>query len=77
MSENDFREAGSVDADEARAGEERGPEDLEAPEADAAEQRAEVVDTEEQQSPEAPIEADPADRAEQERLVELGDDEYR
>jgi hypothetical protein len=60
--------------------------DLEAPEADAAEQRVAVVDDESDADDsdagdgaesEVPYEVDPADRAEQQRSVGLGDDEYR
>ena len=60
--------------------------DLEAPEADAAEQVAAVVDDEsdaddiyaDDESPDdVPFEVDPADRADQQRSVGLGDDEYR
>jgi hypothetical protein len=55
--------------------------DLEAPDADAAEQDtpafpdAELDTTDE--AGDTPDEVDPADRAEQQRSVELGDDEYR
>ena len=60
--------------------------DLEAPEADAAEQAAAVVDDEsdaediyagDEPAGEVPYEVDPADRADQQRSVGLGDDEYR
>ena len=58
---------------------------LEAPEADAIEQDAEVVtdDTEDDAGDpdltdtEVPVEVDPADRAEQQRSVGIADDEYR
>jgi hypothetical protein len=55
---------------------------LGAPEPDVAEQHQEAVPAEDE-SPEAeltgrvPLEADPADAAEQSRIVELGEDEYR
>lgn len=52
--------------------------DVEAPEADAAEQHADLAP----QSDESPTGADPdsaneADRAEQARVIELNEDEYR
>lgn len=52
---------------------------IEAPEADAVEQRQLVKVAEDNRWPEqVPFEADPADVAEQERTVDLGDDEdYR
>lgn len=74
MSEQDYRETDAVEEMEETAAAEP---DLEAPEADAAEQRAEVVDTREHPPTAAPIEADEGDRAEQERVVDLGDDEYQ
>jgi hypothetical protein len=59
--------------------------DLEAPEADAADQAAEVVfdeseadvDVDDDGGGETPDEVDPADRADQQRSVDLGDEEYR
>jgi hypothetical protein len=60
--------------------------DLEAPEADAIEQDAEVVpeDTEGDEQgaadpadSEVPLEVDPADRAEQQRSLGVADDDYR
>lgn len=51
--------------------------DLEAPEADASEQRTEVVEGAEKLRPTLPDEVDPADRVEQERDVVLDEDEYR
>jgi hypothetical protein len=58
---------------------------LEAPEADAIEQDAEVVADDPEADPgdadladaEVPVDVDPADLAEQQRSVGLGDDEYR
>ncbi|MGW7296295.1 hypothetical protein ACWGIB_28390 [Streptomyces xiamenensis] len=56
----------------------RGSEDPEAPEADAVEQRLELL-----QRRDSPIagrhhdEVDPADEAEQARVVDPGDEEYR
>lgn len=55
--------------------------DLEAPEADAADQRIELLRHREEPITERPAEpvdeADPADVAEQRRVVDTGDDEYR
>ncbi|MDQ1627247.1 MAG: hypothetical protein QOI54_991 [Actinomycetota bacterium] len=59
--------------------------DIEAPDEDAAEQAAAVdLDLDDELGPQGAtdheqgsIELDPADRAEQEREVPLGDDEYR
>ncbi len=52
--------------------------DIEAPEADAAEQHIEVV-ARERVDPvlDPPTDADPADLADQHRIVELDDDDYR
>lgn len=50
---------------------------LEAPEADAAEQAAEVGPGEHVARRDLPLESDPADAAEQARVVELDEDEYR
>jgi hypothetical protein len=56
----------------------QGPfDDVETPPDDAAEQLTDVVDEEEVHTDAGSDEVDPADRAEQERVVELGDDEYR
>lgn len=57
------------------------PDDLEAPEADAAEQRSEVGGGE-RDDPIAPradsdVDADPADVADQHRVVGLDEDDYR
>jgi hypothetical protein len=55
-----------------------GLDDPEAPEADAAEQRAEVLDDPAGgPSGSTPAEVDPADHAEQQLVVELDEDEYR
>jgi hypothetical protein len=54
--------------------------DTETPEDDAAEQQMEAVDPGEdgdEEFDETPLEADPADAAEQQRAVSPGDDEYR
>ncbi|MBA2769135.1 MAG: hypothetical protein H0U35_08405 [Sporichthyaceae bacterium] len=51
----------------------------EVPDADALEQRrpVSVSDQRDDELAEFPVEADPADRAEQARVVETDDDEYR
>jgi hypothetical protein len=54
--------------------------DIEAPEADVAEQQAEVVPDEPRDSTtpdEVPLDADPADVSEQGREVGYDDDDYR
>jgi hypothetical protein len=56
--------------------------ELEAPAADAAEQRRDAIPVprdsgESAGAPEAPLEADAADSAEQARELSLDDDEYR
>ena len=53
--------------------------DIEAPEADVAEQHTEVMPDEPQDSStaEIPLDADPADVSEQEREVGYDDDDYR
>jgi hypothetical protein len=54
--------------------------DPEVPEDDALEQRLDVVADEDGDEPDPdaqPVEADPADVAEQSRSVDLDDDEYR
>ncbi len=58
------------------------PADVEVPEADAIEQRTDAVPSPEDDPREAPaepdtVEADEADRAEQSRVVDVDDDEYR
>jgi hypothetical protein len=55
---------------------------IERPEADSAEQEQDVVpetdrDEDEDRDRELPLEADPADAAEQGREVDSGEDEYR
>jgi hypothetical protein len=50
--------------------------DIEAPEADAVEQRTPVQAIREHRD-RVPLEVDPADAAEQNRIVELDDDDYR
>jgi hypothetical protein len=50
--------------------------DIEAPEADAVEQRLPVQSSDEHHDS-VPLEVDPADAFEQNRIVELDDDDYR
>lgn len=54
-----------------------GPEDPEAPEADAAEQRRDLVTHGEDEQPFIPFDVNPADAAEQHRVVEYDEDDYR
>ena len=60
---------------------EQEPSDAEVPVEDALEQRAEVFEdsdgSPDASEPDDPGEADPADRAEQGKAVDTGDDEYR
>jgi len=52
--------------------------DLEAPEADAAEQHHDLQERPDRELPEAaPMEADPRDVVEQRRIVEIDEDDYR
>lgn len=51
--------------------------DLEAPEADTAEQHIELLQHRDVPITERPDDADPADAADQRRVVELDEDDYR
>jgi hypothetical protein len=51
--------------------------DLEAPEADAADQHIELLQHRDVPITERPDDADPADAADQRRVVELDEDDYR
>jgi len=51
--------------------------DIEAPEADSAEQRATVGEASDEPVRSAPFEVNEADAAEQSRVVELDEDDYR
>jgi hypothetical protein len=51
--------------------------DLEAPEADAVEQRAEVVPESDEDVGDIPLDVDPADAVEQARTVGGDEDDYR
>ncbi|WP_189933767.1 hypothetical protein [Streptomyces sulfonofaciens] len=67
-----------TDTSEAQDGGDLGEVSLEAPEADAAEQLADLTPSEEFVPPERiPNDADEADLAEQARIVDLDEDDYR
>jgi hypothetical protein len=51
--------------------------DLEAPEADAVEQHIELLQHRDVPITERPLDADPADVADQRKVVELEDEDYR
>lgn len=78
MSEMDVRGEG-IDGEEpeGRLPEPTGDLDIEAPEADAAEQRREVRGEDSGPPGDIPPDANPADAAEQRRAVELDEDDYR
>ncbi|SDM15245.1 hypothetical protein SAMN05421874_14119 [Nonomuraea maritima] len=71
MSEMDVR------GDEGPYDDEPGELSIEAPEADAAEQHREMLQTVGRLRRELPFDADPADAADQDRVVDLDDDDYR
>lgn len=56
---------------------ETGDTDIEAPDADAAEQRASVGEDDRGRLSRVPYDVDEADAADQERAVEFDDDDYR
>ncbi|MEO3805751.1 hypothetical protein [Nonomuraea sp. B1E8] len=70
MSEMDIR------GDASTYEEEEGRFSIETPEADAAEQQREIRPVGRLRS-ELPLDVDPADAADQDRVVELDDDDYR
>jgi hypothetical protein len=81
VSEMDLREE-AVRDDEAETGADAAgvvstAEDPEAPEADAVEQRTEVTGTADTVADTTPFEADELDSADQRRVVELDEDDYR
>jgi uncharacterized protein YbjT (DUF2867 family) len=76
MSDTSEQDARSLDDIEARLSGTEGL-DIEAPEADAAEQRATLRDAEERTPTYIPFEVDEADASEQLRVVELDEDDYR
>ncbi|GAA2210011.1 hypothetical protein GCM10009850_054700 [Nonomuraea monospora] len=71
MSEMDIR------GDEGPYADEEGERSIETPEADAAEQQREVLQTVGRLRRELPLDVDPADAADQDRVVDLDDDDYR
>lgn len=74
MSESDFR---PDDPDDALAATNEGAPGVEAPEADAAEQRRPVLDEDDDTPAQVPYDVDPADASEQHRTVEFDEDDYR
>ncbi|MCG5216646.1 hypothetical protein [Streptosporangium sp. KLBMP 9127] len=75
MSEMDVRGDGlAEDALDERPPREVG---VETPEADAAEQRRADRETDQRREDDLPFDVDPADDAEQNRTVDLDDDDYR
>jgi hypothetical protein len=73
VSERDMHADESVDKSEDR----EDMMDIEAPEADSAEQNAAVEEMPDEQVHSAPFEVNEADAAEQGRVVELDEDDYR
>lgn len=71
MSEMDIR------GDEGPYTDEEGERSIETPEADAAEQHREVLQSTGRLRRELPLDVDPADASDQDREVDLDDDEYR
>ncbi|WP_327588904.1 hypothetical protein OHA25_19130 [Nonomuraea sp. NBC_00507] len=71
MSEMDIR------GDEGPYDEEETEFSVETPEADAAEQEREIRQNADTLRHELPIDVDPGDATEQDRVVDLDDDEYR
>ncbi len=51
--------------------------DLEAPEADTAEQLRTLIEDDDETAPDLPLDADPADVTEQRRVVAYDEDDYR
>ncbi|AQZ71294.1 unnamed protein product [[Actinomadura] parvosata subsp. kistnae] len=66
-----------IRGDEGPYAEEEGERSIETPEADAAEQQREVLQSVGRLRREVPFDADPADAADQDRVVDLDDDDYR
>jgi hypothetical protein len=73
VSELDMHADDSVDKPEDR----EDMMDIEAPEADSAEQRATLGEASDEPVHSAPFEVNEADAAEQSRVVELDEDDYR
>jgi hypothetical protein len=74
MSEMDIHAADPTETPDDR---EEDPMDLEAPEADSAEQQRPVRQDDEEPRPRVPYDVNEADAAEQSRIVELDEDDYR
>jgi hypothetical protein len=74
MSEMDIHAEGPAETPDDR---EEDRMDIEAPEADSAEQQRPVREDDEDLSPRVPFEVNEADAAEQSRIVELDEDDYR
>lgn len=74
MSDSDFRPS---DPDEVPPTPAEGSPDVEAPEADAAEQRRPVRESDDDTPGTVPFDVDPADASEQHRVVEFDEDDYR
>lgn len=78
MSEMDLHEtAVTDDAQETAPGAMNAPDDPEAPEADAVDQHTEVVGSDHLVAAPRPDDVDPADHADQQRVVAHDDDDYR
>lgn len=78
MSDQDSPTPDAAGTMESNDHDEEGVSDMETPEADAAEQHAEIEP--EMETPDldqVPPEVDPADAEEQNRVVELDEDDYR
>lgn len=74
MSDSDFR---PNDPDDVPPSSDEAVSDVEAPEADAAEQRRSVRDHDDDIPGSVPYDVDPADAAEQHRVVDFDEDDYR
>ncbi|MGR6914727.1 hypothetical protein ACU635_10795 [[Actinomadura] parvosata] len=66
-----------IRGDEGPYADEEGERSIETPEADAAEQQREVLQSVGRLRREVPFDADPADAADQDQVVDLDDDDYR
>ncbi|MCF6467508.1 hypothetical protein FAF44_03640 [Nonomuraea sp. MG754425] len=66
-----------IRGDEGPFSDEEDERSIETPEADAAEQHREVLQTVGRVRRELPLDVDPADATDQDRVVDLDDDDYR